>query len=117
MASVRAWSVNSTTRASGAKIVLVDVPLLYETGGETYVDGVIVVTCDPALQRSRVLARVGMSEAKFESILARQLPDAEKRSRADYIITTDISLDDTREQVKTINGALTQSDAPSQGQK
>jgi dephospho-CoA kinase len=93
-------------RITGMKIAIVDVPLLFETGGEKYVDHVIVVTCDPALQRQRVLARAGMSEAKFESILARQTPDADKRAHADFIITTDKSLDDTREQVGKIYSQL-----------
>jgi dephospho-CoA kinase len=93
-------------RGMGAKIAIVDVPLLFETGGEKYVDRVIVVTCDPALQRRRVLARIGMSEAKFESILTRQTPDIEKRARADFIITTDISLDETREQVGKVYDQL-----------
>jgi dephospho-CoA kinase len=86
-------------RADAAKLVIVDVPLLFETGGQAYVDKVIVVSCDGDLQRSRVLARPSMSIEKFEAILARQTPDAEKRARADYLITTDIGLDDTRKQV------------------
>lgn len=86
-------------RAQRAPIAIVDVPLLFETGGEKYVDRIIVVTCDPALQKSRVLARPNMSEDKFMSILSRQTPDAEKRAKADFIIKTDISLDETREQV------------------
>lgn len=89
-------------RAAEAKIAIVDVPLLFETSGEKYVDKVIVVTCDAALQRQRVLARPGMSEAKFEAILARQTPDALKRARADFIITTDIGLDDTSKQVAKV---------------
>jgi dephospho-CoA kinase len=93
-------------REMGAKLVIVDVPLLFETGGQAHVDGVIVVTCDAALQRSRVLARPGMSVEKFEAILARQRPDSEKRSRADFLITTDESLDDTREQVGKVHQAL-----------
>lgn len=93
-------------RAANAAIVIVDVPLLFETGGEKYVDRVIVVTCAPTLQKSRVLARVGMSEVKFLSILARQTPDSEKRARADFIITTDVSLDETREQVGRVYAQL-----------
>ena len=89
-------------RAAGEPIAIVDVPLLFETGGEKYVDKVIVVTCDAARQRQRVLARAGMSEAKFAAILARQTPDAEKRERADLVITTDIGLDDTSKQVAKI---------------
>jgi dephospho-CoA kinase len=86
-------------RAKAADLVIVDVPLLFETGGQAYVDKVIVVSCNADLQRSRVLARPGMSAQKFDAILARQTPDTEKRSRADYLITTDIGLDDTRKQV------------------
>jgi dephospho-CoA kinase len=89
-------------RAKAAKLVIVDVPLLFETGGQAYVDKVIVVSCDGDLQRSRVLARPGMSVEKFEAILARQTPDAQKRARADYLITTDIGLDDTRKQVGVV---------------
>lgn len=89
-------------RSNLAPISIVDVPLLYETGGNAYVDKVIVVTCDGALQKTRVMARPGMSEDKFQSILARQTPDAQKRARADFLITTDTSLDDTRQQVASI---------------
>jgi dephospho-CoA kinase len=93
-------------RATGVPIAIVDVPLLFETSGEKYVDRVIVVTCNPDLQRRRVLARSGMSEAKLDSILARQTPDGQKRAKADFIITTDISLDDTREQVAKLYDQL-----------
>ena len=93
-------------RVDGAELVLLDVPLLFETGGQTYVDRVIVVSCDPTLQRQRVLARVGMTLEKFEAIVARQMPDAEKRARGDFLITTDIGLDDTREQVGKVHQRL-----------
>ncbi len=92
--------------AQNAPIAIVDVPLLFETGGEKYVDHVIVVTCDPAVQKRRVLARPGMSEEKFKSILDRQTPDLEKRARADFVIKTDISLDETREQVGRLYNQL-----------
>ena len=92
----------AAARAAHVEVMLVDVPLLFETGGDKYVDKVIVVTCDVALQHKRVLARPGMTAAKLASILERQLPDAEKRARADFIITTDVSLDDTRDQVDVI---------------
>ncbi|SOC08153.1 dephospho-CoA kinase [Rhodobacter sp. JA431] len=93
---------------AGAEIVLLDVPLLYETGGEKDCDAVLVVTADPQVQRERVLARGQMTEAQLDLILARQMPDAEKRARADYIIETR-SLDQVRaavrDLIKTIKAA------------
>jgi dephospho-CoA kinase len=86
--------------------VLFDVPLLFETGGDKNCDVTIAVTCSSETQAARVLARLGMSEAKFRSLLARQMPDAEKRARADHIISTEISLEDTRMQVKNLLNAL-----------
>jgi dephospho-CoA kinase len=88
--------------AVGAPVVVVDVPLLFETGGETRVDAVVVVTTSPELQRERVLARGTMDEAKFNSILARQMPDAEKRKRADFIVDTSHGLDPVRARIRDI---------------
>lgn len=87
-------------RDRGAPLVLLDIPLLYETGGEARVDKVVVVTCAPEIQRQRVLARPGMTEEKFRLILSRQMPDAEKRRRADFLIDTGRGLDAAREQVE-----------------
>lgn len=93
-------------REQGAPLVMVDVPLLFETGGEAYVDAVIVVSCPPDLQRARVLARPGMTEEKFESILARQTPDDVKRAKSDFVIDTGLGLDAAREQVGKVHAAL-----------
>lgn len=86
--------------------LLFDIPLLFETGGAEAFDKVIVVSAEPKLQRERVLARPGMTEEKFGQILDRQLPDAEKRARADFIVDTSGSLDETRAQVRHILACL-----------
>ena len=88
--------------AAGAPVVLLDIPLLFETGGEKRVDAVVVVTTTPEAQRERVLARGTMDEARFEAILARQLPDAEKRKRADFVVDTSNGLDPVRARIKDI---------------
>jgi dephospho-CoA kinase len=93
-------------KASGAPFAVLDIPLLFETGGEDSVDAVAVVSAPPELQRARVLARPGMTEAKFESILAKQTPDAEKRRRADYVIDTSQGMDAARARVGEIIAAL-----------
>jgi dephospho-CoA kinase len=87
---------------SGAPVVVVDVPLLYETGGEKRVDAVVVVTTTPEIQRERVLARDNMSGERLDAILARQLPDAEKRKRADFVVDTSHGLDPVRARIRDI---------------
>ena len=87
---------------AGVPVVVVDVPLLYETGGEKRVDAVVVVTTSPEVQRERVLARGTMDAAKLESIIARQLPDAEKRKRADFVVDTSHGLDPVRARISDI---------------
>jgi dephospho-CoA kinase len=87
---------------SGAPIVVVDVPLLYETGGEKRVDAVVVVTTTPEIQRERILARGTMTNEALDSILARQLPDAEKRKRADFVVDTSHGLDPVRARLRDI---------------
>ena len=89
-----------------ARALLFDIPLLFETGGEGAFDKVIVVTAPSEVQRERVLARPGMTAAKLGSILARQLPDADKRARADFVIDTSGTLSDTRAQVNHILACL-----------
>ena len=87
---------------SGASVAVVDVPLLYETGGEKRVDAVVVVTTTPEIQRERILARDNMTSEKLDAILARQLPDAEKRKRADFVVDTSHGLDPVRVRIRDI---------------
>jgi len=89
---------------SGAPVAVVDVPLLYETGGERRVDAVVVVTTTPEIQRERVLSRDNMSAERLDAILARQLPDAEKRKRADFVVDTSHGLDPVRARIRDILG-------------
>jgi dephospho-CoA kinase len=96
----------SAAHAAGADIVVLDVPLLYESGVQSRVDKIVVVTCDPELQRQRVLSRPGMTEEKFRMILSRQMPDVEKRRRADFVIDTGRGLDHARAEVRRIIAAL-----------
>jgi dephospho-CoA kinase len=87
---------------SGAAVAVVDVPLLFETGGEKRVDAVVVVTTSPDIQRQRILARDNMTAEKLDAILARQLPDAEKRKRADFVVDTSHGLDPVRARIRDI---------------
>lgn len=91
---------------SGAPVAVVDVPLLYETGGEARVDAVVVVTTSPEVQRQRILARDNMTDEKLDAILARQMPDAEKRKRADFVVDTSHGLDPVRAQIRDILGQV-----------
>jgi dephospho-CoA kinase len=87
-------------------LVLLDIPLLFETAGQTSVDKVAVVSAPAYVQRARVLARPGMTDEKLARILERQLPDAEKRARADFVISTDRPLGETRQAVRRIVACL-----------
>jgi dephospho-CoA kinase len=90
------------TRAGPDDVVVLDVPLLFETGGHERVDAVVVVSAPPEHQRRRVLERPGMTEEKFQALLGRQLSDAEKRRRADFVVDTGRGLEPAREQVRQI---------------
>jgi dephospho-CoA kinase len=94
--------------AEQAEIVVLDIPLLFETGGERNVDAVVVVSAPADVQRQRVLAREGMSEAKLDAILARQMADVEKRAKAHFIVDTSRGFEDARRQVRDIIAALRQ---------
>jgi len=94
----------------GVAIVVLDIPLLFETGGERNMDAVVVVSAPAEVQRARVLAREGMSEAKLDGILARQMADAEKRARAHFVVDTSQGFDHARQQVRAIVAALKEPD-------
>jgi len=89
---------------SGAPVAVVDIPLLFETGGEKRVDAVVVVTTTPEIQRQRILERDNMTGEKLEAILARQLPDAEKCKRADFVVDTSYGHDPVRARIRDILG-------------
>ncbi|MET4201015.1 dephospho-CoA kinase [Bradyrhizobium sp. LA8.1] len=88
--------------AAKAPVVVLDIPLLFETGGEKRVDAVVVVSTSPELQRKRVLERGTMDEAKLDAIIAKQTPDAEKRKRADFVVDTSHGLEPVRAQITHI---------------
>jgi dephospho-CoA kinase len=92
--------------AARAPVAVIDIPLLFETGGERRCDAVAVVTASPAVQRARVLARPGMTPEKFEAILAKQMPDAEKRRRAHFLVDTGRGFQSAETQVRAILRAL-----------
>jgi dephospho-CoA kinase len=99
--------------AKGARVILLDIPLLFETAGEKNVDAIVVVSSPPEVQRERVLARPGMTAEKLDALLARQMPDAEKRARAHFVVDTSRSFDSARAQVHGILRAI----APSPGRR
>jgi len=93
-------------RAAGVRLAVLDVPLLFETGGDRTVDAVVVVTAPPEVQARRVLARPDMTRDRFDAILARQTPDAEKRARADFVVDTSNGIEAARAQVSAIVGTV-----------
>ena len=109
----RRWQGHPIAVASNAEapVVIFDVPLLFETGGQRAMDKVVVVSAAPEVQRARVLARPGMTAEAFERILARQLPDADKRARADFVIATDRGLEAARADVLSLIDRIRQEPA------
>ncbi|RAP42244.1 dephospho-CoA kinase [Rhodovulum viride] len=97
-------------RHRDAPLLVLDIPLLFETGADKWLDAVLVVTATPEVQRARVLDRPGMTEAQLDAILARQMPDAEKRARADHVIET-LTLDRARAEVVALIEKLGAADA------
>lgn len=95
-----------SARQSGAWLAVLDIPLLFETGGDQFCDRVVVVSAPAEIQRERVLSRPQMTAEKFEAILARQMPDSQKRSRADFVVDTSSGLEDARIQVEAILRSL-----------
>jgi dephospho-CoA kinase len=93
-------------RAGGARVIVLDIPLLFETGAEKRVDAVVVVSAPPEVQRARVLSRAGMSAEKFDALLARQMSDAGKRARAHFVVDSSRSFDSARAQVHAILRAV-----------
>ena len=92
--------------ANGEKVAVLDIPLLFETGGDRRVDAVVVVSAPPDVQRARVLERPGMTIEKLESILSKQMPDAEKRRRADFVVDSSQGFESVRAQVRAILDAV-----------
>jgi dephospho-CoA kinase len=96
----------AAAQAQGATVVVLDVPLLFETGAQSGCDAVVVVSAPAEIQRQRALARPGMTEAKFAALLGKQMPDAEKRRRADFIIDSSQGFDHARAQIRDILQAV-----------
>jgi dephospho-CoA kinase len=92
--------------ARGVKLAVLDLPLLFETGADKRVDAVVVVSAPAEVQQTRVLARAGMTIEKLDAILGRQMPDAEKRRQADFVVDTSGSFDATRAQIRAILDAV-----------
>jgi dephospho-CoA kinase len=105
---VRAVSVRfmQEQAARGARAIVLDIPLLFETGGEKNVDAVVVVSAPPDVQRARVLSRPGITAARLDALLARQMPDAQKRARAHFVVDSSRSFDSARAQVHGILRAV-----------
>ena len=107
LVSERRAAFLARAKAEGAQVVVLDIPLLFETGGDGQVDKVVVVSAPEEVQRARVLARPGMTPEKLDAILARQTPDAEKLAKADFVIDTGSGIEAARDQVRAVLAAAT----------
>jgi dephospho-CoA kinase len=96
----------AAAKAKGAEVAVLDIPLLFETGGEREVDKIVVVSAPHVVQKERVFGRPGMTEAKFSAIVAKQMPDSEKKKRADFVIDTSRGFEAARDEVRAILRAL-----------
>jgi dephospho-CoA kinase len=103
---VRQSEARFLAQAAGAPVVVLDIPLLFETGGDARVDAVVVVSASAEVQRARVLARPGMTPAKLDAILAKQMRDSEKRARAHFVVDSGRGVDSARAQVRGILRAV-----------
>lgn len=96
------WEFIKENKVKGSDIVAIEIPLLFETGAEKLMDAVLLASAPPEVQKQRVMARPGMTTEKFKTLLAKQMPDAEKRKKADFIVDTSCSLEETEDQLKQI---------------
>ena len=96
------WRFIQQQKTTGSETIIIEIPLLFETGAEALMDAVILVSAPAEIQKQRALARPGMSEEKFTSLVEKQMPDATKRERADYIIETHTSLEETQTAVNSL---------------
>lgn len=111
------WTFIKTQKTKGTKIILLEIPLLFETGAETFMDAVIVASAGETEQKKRALTRPDMTEEKLNKLLAKQLPDAEKRQRADFLIETNTTLKETETQVLTLLQTIKETLSPNAFQK
>lgn len=100
------WEFIKENKEKGSKIIAIEIPLLFETGADNFMDAVFLATAPSDVQKQRVLARPEMTEEKFETLLAKQMPDAEKRKKTKYILNTDCSKDKTEQELKEYIHAL-----------